>query len=135
MQTGRDDYYMEKLRNYGSLFIGEASTVAYGDKGVGTNHTLPTGRAARYTGGLSVHKFTKIVTYERLHPARLPRDRAGDRTGLPRGGHDRPRHHRRGARQTLRGGELRPVGVIRAVTGPAAASGLEQAVAAGQGLV
>ncbi|MFM9942073.1 MAG: histidinol dehydrogenase [Hyphomicrobiaceae bacterium] len=66
LQTGRDDYYHEKLRNYGSLFIGEASTVAYGDKGVGTNHTLPTGGAARYTGGLSVHKFTKIVTYERL---------------------------------------------------------------------
>lgn len=66
LQTGRDDYYVEKLTNYGSLFIGEASTVAYGDKGVGTNHTLPTGRAARYTGGLSVHKFTKIVTYERL---------------------------------------------------------------------
>ena len=66
LQTGRDDYYVEKLRNYGSLFIGEASTVAYGDKGVGTNHTLPTGGAARYTGGLSVHKFTKTVTYERL---------------------------------------------------------------------
>ena len=66
LQTGRDDYYLEKLRNYGSLFIGEASTVAYGDKGVGTNHTLPTGGAARYTGGLSVHKFTKTVTYERL---------------------------------------------------------------------
>ncbi len=66
LQTGRDDYYGEKLTSYGSLFIGEASTVAYGDKGVGTNHTLPTGRAARYTGGLSVHKFTKIVTYERL---------------------------------------------------------------------
>ncbi len=66
IQTGRDDYYLEKLRNYGSLFIGEASTVAYGDKGVGTNHTLPTGKAARYTGGLSVHKFTKVVTYERL---------------------------------------------------------------------
>ena len=66
LQTGRDDYYLEKLRNYGSLFIGEASTVAYGDKGVGTNHTLPTGGAARYTGGLSVHKFPKTVTYERL---------------------------------------------------------------------
>jgi len=66
IQTGRDDYYVERLKNYGSLFIGEPSTVAYGDKGVGTNHTLPTGGAARYTGGLSVHKFTKIVTYERL---------------------------------------------------------------------
>jgi sulfopropanediol 3-dehydrogenase len=66
IQTGRDDYYLERLRSYGSLFVGEPSTVAYGDKGVGTNHTLPTGRSARYTGGLSVHKFTKIVTYERL---------------------------------------------------------------------
>ncbi len=66
IQTGRDDYYIERLKNYGSLFIGEASTVAYGDKGVGTNHTLPTAGSARYTGGLSVHKFTKIVTYERL---------------------------------------------------------------------
>ncbi|MGE0701484.1 MAG: histidinol dehydrogenase [Hyphomicrobiaceae bacterium] len=66
IQTGRDDYYLERLKSYGSLFIGEPSTVAYGDKGVGTNHTLPTGRSARYTGGLSVHKFTKIVTYERL---------------------------------------------------------------------
>ncbi|MFV0296697.1 MAG: histidinol dehydrogenase [Hyphomicrobiaceae bacterium] len=66
IQTGRDDYYLDKLSSYGSLFVGEPSTVAYGDKGVGTNHTLPTGRSARYTGGLSVHKFTKIVTYERL---------------------------------------------------------------------
>ena len=66
IQTGRDDYYLERLKSYGSLFIGEPSTVAFGDKGVGTNHTLPTGRSARYTGGLSVHKFTKIVTYERL---------------------------------------------------------------------
>lgn len=66
IQTGRDDYFVERLSSYGSLFIGEPSTVAYGDKGVGTNHTLPTGRSGRYTGGLSVHKFTKVVTYERL---------------------------------------------------------------------
>jgi sulfopropanediol 3-dehydrogenase len=66
VQTARDDYYLEKLRNYGSLFIGEESTVAYGDKGVGPNHTLPTGRAARYTGGLWVGKFIKTVTYQRL---------------------------------------------------------------------
>lgn len=66
VQTAHDDYYLEKLRNYGSLFIGEESTVAYGDKGVGTNHTLPTGRAARYTGGLWVGKFIKTVTYQRL---------------------------------------------------------------------
>lgn len=64
--SARNDYYLKKLRNYGSLFLGEESTVAYGDKGVGTNHTLPTGRAARYTGGLWVGKFLKTVTYQRL---------------------------------------------------------------------
>lgn len=66
--TSKNDYYLERLKNYGSLFVGEESTVAYGDKGVGTNHTLPTGRAARYTGGLSVGKFLKTVTYQRLTP-------------------------------------------------------------------
>ncbi|MET4700102.1 sulfopropanediol 3-dehydrogenase [Constrictibacter sp. MBR-5] len=66
--TGRDDWYREHLRNYGSLFVGEESTVAYGDKGVGTNHTLPTGRAARYTGGLWVGKYLKTLTWQRLTP-------------------------------------------------------------------
>ena len=66
VQTRRNDYYLARLRNYGSLFLGEESTVAYGDKGVGTNHTLPTGRAGRYTGGLWVGKFLKTVTYQRL---------------------------------------------------------------------
>ena len=66
--TSRNDYYLDRLKNYGSLFVGEESTVAYGDKGVGTNHTLPTGRAARYTGGLWVGKFLKTVTYQRLTP-------------------------------------------------------------------
>jgi sulfopropanediol 3-dehydrogenase len=76
LQTGRDDYYLDKLTNYGSLFAGEEATVAYGDKGVGTNHTLPTGRAARYTGGLWVGKFIKTVTYQRL-TRRASRDMAG----------------------------------------------------------
>ena len=67
--TTRNDYYLAKLTNYGSLFVGEESTVAYGDKGVGTNHTLPTGKAARYTGGLWVGKFLKTVTYQHLTPA------------------------------------------------------------------
>jgi sulfopropanediol 3-dehydrogenase len=67
VQTRRNDYYLAKLRNYGSLFVGEESTVAYGDKGVGTNHTLPTAGAARYTGGLWVGKFMKTVTYQRLN--------------------------------------------------------------------
>ncbi len=58
-------WWRERLRNYGSLFLGD-STVAYGDKAVGTNHVLPTGRAARYTGGLWVGKFLKTVTYQEL---------------------------------------------------------------------
>ena len=60
------DAYLARLRNYGSLFLGEQATVAYGDKAVGTNHVLPTGRAARYTGGLWIGKFLKTVTYQRL---------------------------------------------------------------------
>jgi sulfopropanediol 3-dehydrogenase len=63
------DYYLRKLRNYGSLFIGEETTVAYGDKCIGTNHILPTGRSARYTGGLWVGKFLKTVTYQKVTPA------------------------------------------------------------------
>jgi sulfopropanediol 3-dehydrogenase len=66
IMCANNDYYLANLRNYGSLFVGEESTVAYGDKGVGTNHTLPTGKAARYTGGLWVGKFIKTVTYQRL---------------------------------------------------------------------
>jgi sulfopropanediol 3-dehydrogenase len=60
------DWWLERLRSYGSLFLGDEATVAYGDKGVGTNHVLPTGRAARYTGGLWVGKFLRTVTYQRL---------------------------------------------------------------------
>jgi sulfopropanediol 3-dehydrogenase len=66
VQTRRDDWYLGRLRNYGSLFVGEESTVAYADKTIGPNHILPTGRAARYTGGLWVGKFIKTVTYQRL---------------------------------------------------------------------
>jgi sulfopropanediol 3-dehydrogenase len=60
------DEYLGRLRNYGSLFLGEHSTVAYGDKAIGTNHVLPTARAARYTGGLWVGKFLKTLTYQRM---------------------------------------------------------------------
>jgi sulfopropanediol 3-dehydrogenase len=63
------DYFFERLQNYGSLFIGEETTVAYGDKSIGTNHILPTSRAARYTGGVWVGKFLKTVTYQRMTPA------------------------------------------------------------------
>jgi sulfopropanediol 3-dehydrogenase len=68
IQTQDNDYYFENLRNYGSLFIGEETTVAYGDKCIGTNHILPTSRAARYTGGLWVGKFLKTVTYQKMTP-------------------------------------------------------------------
>ncbi len=63
------DYYLDRLRNYGSLFMGEETTVAYGDKTIGTNHILPTSRAARYTGGLWVGKFVKTVTYQKMTPS------------------------------------------------------------------
>lgn len=64
VQTENWRYYLEHCRNYGSVFLGEETTVAYGDKTIGTNHVLPTMQAARYTGGLSVGKFVKTVTYQ-----------------------------------------------------------------------
>ncbi len=59
------DWWQDRLTCYGSLFLGEETTVAFGDKASGTNHVLPTSRAATYTGGLSVHKYMKIVTWQR----------------------------------------------------------------------
>ena len=59
-------WFLQRLRNYGSLFLGKETNVAYGDKVIGTNHTLPTKRAARYTGGLWVGKFLKTVTYQEV---------------------------------------------------------------------
>lgn len=59
------DWWLETLTCYGSLFLGEETTVSYGDKATGTNHVLPTSGAASYTGGLSVHKYMKIVTWQR----------------------------------------------------------------------
>jgi len=59
------DWWLERLSCYGSLFLGEETTVSYGDKAAGTNHVLPTSGAASYTGGLSVHKYMKIVTWQR----------------------------------------------------------------------
>jgi sulfopropanediol 3-dehydrogenase len=59
------DWWLDRLHCYGSLFLGEETTVAFGDKASGTNHVLPTSRAATYTGGLSVHKYMKIVTWQR----------------------------------------------------------------------
>ncbi|WP_417423049.1 histidinol dehydrogenase [Hoeflea sp.] len=66
VMTGDDDFYLENLTNFGSLFLGARTTVAYGDKVIGTNHTLPTMGAARYTGGLWVGKFLKTCTYQRI---------------------------------------------------------------------
>jgi sulfopropanediol 3-dehydrogenase len=66
VQTRDPDWFLERLTNYGSLFLGEHSTVAYSDKAIGTNHVLPTERAARYTGGLWVGKFLKTVTYQKV---------------------------------------------------------------------
>jgi sulfopropanediol 3-dehydrogenase len=66
VMTRDDDYFLAKLTNYGSLFLGPRTNVAYGDKVIGTNHTLPTLGAARYTGGLWVGKFLKTVTYQRV---------------------------------------------------------------------
>lgn len=59
------DWWLGRLECYGSLFLGEETTVAFGDKASGTNHVLPTSRAAKYSGGLSVHKYMKIVTWQR----------------------------------------------------------------------
>jgi sulfopropanediol 3-dehydrogenase len=69
LHTEDDDYFAERLSNYGSLFIGQETTVAYGDKTIGTNHILPTSRAARYTGGVWVGKFLKTCTYQRMTEA------------------------------------------------------------------
>ena len=60
------DWWLARLTCYGSLFLGEETTVAYGDKVSGPNHVLPTKGAARYSGGLSVHKFLKTLTWQRM---------------------------------------------------------------------
>ena len=69
LHVANRDFYTERLQNYGSLFIGEETTVAYGDKTIGTNNILPTSRAARYTGGVWVCKFLKTCTYQHMTPA------------------------------------------------------------------
>ncbi len=66
VMTRDPEYFLANMRNYGALFLGPRTNVAYGDKVIGTNHTLPTKRAARYTGGLWVGKFLKTVTYQRV---------------------------------------------------------------------
>jgi sulfopropanediol 3-dehydrogenase len=66
VMTRDPDYFLKNMRNYGALFLGPRTNVAYGDKVIGTNHTLPTGKAARYTGGLWVGKFIKTCTYQKV---------------------------------------------------------------------
>jgi sulfopropanediol 3-dehydrogenase len=66
VMTREPDYFLEHMTNYGALFLGSRTNVAYGDKVIGTNHTLPTLGAARYTGGLWVGKFLKTCTYQRI---------------------------------------------------------------------
>jgi sulfopropanediol 3-dehydrogenase len=66
VMTREPDYFLNNMKNYGSLFLGARTNVAYGDKVIGTNHTLPTKKAARYTGGLWVGKFLKTCTYQKV---------------------------------------------------------------------
>jgi sulfopropanediol 3-dehydrogenase len=66
VMTRDPNYFLENMTNYGALFLGPETNVAYGDKVIGTNHTLPTKLAARYTGGLWVGKFIKTCTYQRV---------------------------------------------------------------------
>lgn len=68
VMTRNPDYFLENMTNFGALFLGPETNVAYGDKVIGTNHTLPTNKAARYTGGLWVGKFIKTCTYQRVKP-------------------------------------------------------------------
>ena len=73
VQAADLEWWKRRLRAYGSLFLGQETTVAFGDKAAGTNHVLPTSGAARYTGGLSVHKFLKTVTWQRVERQALDR--------------------------------------------------------------
>ena len=66
VMTRDPDFFLQRMTNYGALFLGPRTNVAYGDKVIGTNHTLPTMKAARYTGGLWVGKFLKTCTYQRV---------------------------------------------------------------------
>ena len=66
VMTRDPDYFLNNMTNYGALFLGPLTNVSYGDKVIGTNHTLPTRGAARYTGGLWVGKFLKTCTYQRV---------------------------------------------------------------------
>jgi sulfopropanediol 3-dehydrogenase len=66
VMTDDDEFFLDNMTNYGALFLGPRTNVSFGDKVIGTNHTLPTMKAARYTGGLWVGKFLKTCTYQRV---------------------------------------------------------------------
>jgi sulfopropanediol 3-dehydrogenase len=66
VMTDRDDWFLENMHSYGALFLGPRTNVANGDKVIGTNHTLPTRKAGRYTGGLWVGKFLKTHSYQKV---------------------------------------------------------------------
>ena len=66
VMTDRDDWFLQNMKSYGALFLGTRTNVAYGDKVIGTNHTLPTKKAGRYTGGLCVGKFLKTHSYQKV---------------------------------------------------------------------
>jgi sulfopropanediol 3-dehydrogenase len=66
VMTRDPDYFLDRMTSYGALFLGPRTNVSYGDKVIGTNHTLPTKKAGRYTGGLWVGKFIKTHTYQRV---------------------------------------------------------------------
>ena len=90
--TEDTDWWRDNLKNYGSLFLGEGATVTHGDKCSGTNHILPTKKVARYSGGLNVHKFLKILTYQEIsEEANLEFSAAGSRISRTEGmeGHAR----------------------------------------------
>ena len=103
------DWWLARLTCYGSLFLGEETTVAFGDKASGPNHILPTKGAARYSGGLSVHKFMKTLTWQRMDREAVRDDRAGDRAHLAARRHGSAcAHRRRPARQILPERQFRP---------------------------
>ena len=106
IQTKDWRYYLDNLKNYGSVFLGEETTVAYGDKTIGTNHVLPTMGAARYTGGLSVGKFVKTVTYQ--YATREASLKVADvcETGLQLRKHAGARHFLQGAGGQVPGREI-----------------------------
>jgi sulfopropanediol 3-dehydrogenase len=94
LMSGRTNCHLKHLTNYGSLFIGEENTVAYGDKGGGTNHTLPIGKAAHCTGGLWAGKFIETITYPKADASGKPPHRAGDGSPSPHRGDVGARAHR-----------------------------------------